>query len=305
MGCQRVSTQIAPCLQQPCHEKEVAREKRNVIPAFHPSIFPALTEEERASDWGKEYEIGFYFAQDFDLYRAITSFKRALILLGGCSASRTLELQYYITLSYYLGQKYKEVVYMAEGGAFREIDPTFVAYEDLLLMLYDSYDHLGECAKAQAILSQINQYDNLSAEKIVFFSEIAKAEINALALRKEAGIGHLLECYWRQKKSVRKAQGLNMVLPGAGYLYVGQRQTALTAFLVNGLFLGAAVHFFMDGNIPAGVIFLSFESGWYFGGITGAGLAARTYNERLYEGYAHKICVREKLYPSLRLHYKF
>ena len=304
-ACQRVSTQIEPCIESPRHEKEVMREKRNFMLKIEPSPFSPLTIEERESDWGKEYEIGFCFAQDFDLYRAITSFKRALILLGESSPQRALELRYYITLSYYLGGKYIEVVYMAEAGAFATIDDSFVAYEDILLMLHDSYLHLGECDKAARVLSQIQLFSIESADKIVFFSEVKRADFSTLFAHREKEAGALLRCYCSQSKSVKKAQGLNMILPGAGYWYVGQKQTAVTAFLVNALFIGAAVNFFVHDHIAAGAIFLTLETGWYFGGITGAGLAAKSYNERLYEGYAHKICMKERLYPLLRLTYKF
>lgn len=302
VACQRVPTQIEPCIEAPRHEKEVMRERRNFALKVHPSIFLPLSESERESDWGKEYEIGFCFAQDFDLYRAITSFKRALILLASKDAQRALELHYYITLSYYLGQKYVEVVYIVESGAFTTINENFVAYEDILIMLHDSYVHLGECEKAARTLVQIESYDEKSADKIVFFSEVKRADFAALSGRR---VDTLLNSYFSQSKSVKRAQGLNLLLPGAGYWYVGQRQTAVTAFLVNALFIGASAHFFMNDNVAAGAIFLTLESGWYFGGITGAGLAARSYNERLYEGYAHKICMGQQLYPLLRLHYKF
>lgn len=80
----------------------------------------------------------------------------------------------------------------------------------------------------------------------------------------------MIEGYEKHAKSIKTAQCLNAVLPGAGYWYIGQKQTAVTALLVNSLFIGAASYFFVDGNIPAGVITLSLESGWYFGGIYGA-----------------------------------
>jgi len=53
------------------------------------------------------------------------------------------------------------------------------------------------------------------------------------------------------------------------------------------------------------VLTTSFEAGWYFGSIYGAGQAAKTYNERLYEALVHPMMEEKKLYPLLQLEYGF
>ena len=68
--------------------------------------------------------------------------------------------------------------------------------------------------------------------------------------------------YEKEKKSISKAQLLNTFIPGAGYLYVNQKQSAVTAFFLNALFIAATYHFFHKGHTAAGIITLSFESGW-------------------------------------------
>ncbi len=90
---------------------------------------------------------------------------------------------------------------------------------------------------------------------------------------------------------------MNAILPGAGYYYVGQKKTAVTSFLINALFIGTAWVFFQQKNVPAALITLSFETGWYFGGINGAGLAANEYNERLYEVNTKEQLFENKLFP--------
>lgn len=47
----------------------------------HPPAFDPLTFDELQTDWGKELKLGMSFAQEFDLYRAITCYKSALILM--------------------------------------------------------------------------------------------------------------------------------------------------------------------------------------------------------------------------------
>src|SRR5690242_1202166 len=75
-----------------------------------PSVFLALSEEELQQDWGKELQIGIVFAKEFDLYRAITAFKRADILIPRSLEERKQQIQYNIILSYYLGNKYADVI---------------------------------------------------------------------------------------------------------------------------------------------------------------------------------------------------
>ena len=64
--------------------------------------------------------------------------------------------------------------------------------------------------------------------------------------------------YLSNNKSIQKARLLNAVLPGSGYYYVGQKQSALTSFLLNVLFSTAAYQFFDNGQYAAGIIMSSF-----------------------------------------------
>ena len=52
-----------------------------------PSAFPPLSSEERQQEWAKELLMGDAFAKECDFYRAITCYKRALILLPSCEES--------------------------------------------------------------------------------------------------------------------------------------------------------------------------------------------------------------------------
>ena len=73
----------------------------------------------------------------------------------------------------------------------------------------------------------------------------------------------------------------------------------------NGLFIAAAVHCFQHNHLAAGIIFTSFEAGWYFGGIYGAGEEAKTYNERLYEKKITPLMNQKGLFPVFMLQYGF
>jgi hypothetical protein len=81
-------------------------------------------------------------------------------------------------------------------------------------------------------------------------------------------------------KSPRLAGILAGVLPGAGHLYAGQPQQALTAFLLNGSFLTGAAFAFREGLVAVGAILLYFETGWYLGNINSAVEAAHSANRQ-------------------------
>lgn len=305
-ACTRVPSRIEPPLKSPPHPKELQREKRVYLclpENFSVSPFPPLTQEERCSDWGKEYTLALCFADDFDLYRAITGFKRALWLLPQDECSRRLEIEYAIALAYFLGQKYVEVVYRVESSDLICVDDSFPAFDDLLLILYESYEQLGRTRFADHILSLIEQKDPARARKLNLLSALKCADLETLS--QNPSCEHIICGYEKEAKSIRKAQILNAMLPGAGYWYVGLKQTAVTALLINVLFIAAGAHFLTHGNTAAGAVTLSLEGGWYFGGIAGAGYAAKQYNEHLYCNYASKITQRDNLYPIMMLKYTF
>ena len=81
-------------------------------------------------------------------------------------------------------------------------------------------------------------------------------------------------------KSPRVAGILAGILPGAGHLYLGKPRHAITAFLLNGLFLAGAAFAFLEGLEVTGVILLYFETGWYLGNINSAQEGAREFNRR-------------------------
>lgn len=312
-SCYRAPRTLEPSLREPLHPKEAMHQTcvEIALPEdFSLSPFPPLTDQELQQDWAKELRLAYLFAADFDLYRAITAFKRALYLMPSYPTARRLEVEYDIALSYFLGKKYLDCVHQIEESGLIAVDQSFVAFHDLLLILYDSYKH--ECLeeKANHVFSLIERFDHNSSQKLTLLSIVERANLSELRSYADQAecydyIHKTISNYCGEAKSVHKAEMLNALFPGAGYWYVGQKQTAVTAFFVNGLFIAAAAEFFIHGYTAAGVITLSLESGWYLGGIYGGGLAAKCYNERLYAVYAEKITSREKLYPAMMLNFTF
>lgn len=261
-----------------------------------PSSFPPLTSQELATEWGKELQIAQAFGREFDLYRAITAYKRALILISFQSIERRLQIEFCLIQCYYLGEKYQEAIDVFEKSALTSVPRSFPPFEELLLMVEDSYKKIGQGEKAERVLKVIESAYPPSAEKIQLGEAYLQGDLPSLAALNQ---NDFLSSYHQRAKSVKQAQLLNAVLPGAGYYYVGQKKAALTSFVINSLFIAAAYYFFDHHNIPAGLITTSLEMGWYLGGINGAGLAAKEYNERLYENSAKEVLFKNRLIPVL------
>lgn len=267
-----------------------------------PSAFPPLSEEERPQEWARELLIGDAFAREWDLYRAITSYKRALILIPCHLRERILQLDYNLILCYYLGNKYEEAVTLFEESELSQANPDFPAFNNLLLMVFDCYQQTKEEEKAECVLEVIRKYSPESAEDLELYWDLKSCKLDEARClisqhRDTREMSYSLSLYDSQTKSINKARMLNAVLPGAGYYYVGQKKSALTSFLINALFIAASYEFFRHGYPAAGIITASMETGWYFGGINGAGIEAREFNTRLYEGMSRKILSEHACFP--------
>lgn len=275
-----------------------------------PPTFSELSDLEKREEWGKEYFIGTKLAQKADLYRAITSFKRAEILIPGYLKNRLHEIQYFILLSYFIGEKYDDVISSFEESDLIHVDPAFKGYRNLLVILHESFKQTNHLEKSQLILNLIEQDDqNLSHTLKVSYaiSDYERTDLEHLSMNSALGkdTHEMIQSYDLAKKSEFKAQTLNALIPGAGYLYLGQTQSALTALILNSLTTYAAYHFFNHGNLAAGLLMTSIETGWYFGGITGAKESCKLYNERLYENRAQPLLQKHELHPTFNITHAF
>ncbi len=300
-SCQPVCTDIEPEIPYFPQARQLQ---------YKPSPFAELTKEELREEWAKELHIGLVFGHEMDLYRAITAFKRALILLPPKRTERRSQIEYCIFQSYYLGHKYPEAVELFENSSLLTVPHSFPAYKEMGIMLYECYIQKGQEDKAERILELLKEEDPQIAERLELWSSFLEMNFDSIAAHAPCqpdgeALTSFISCYEGEAKSIRKARLLNGLMPGLGYLYVGQKQTAATSFIINALFTGAAYFFFKNDNIPMGIITASLESGWYLGGINGAGLAARDYNKRLYEENGKEMMLQQRLIPFLMLETTF
>jgi tetratricopeptide (TPR) repeat protein len=304
-ACQLVSTpDFQPKLQQ-----QAAKEKLQTLS----SPFNPLSKEELSTDWAKEYKIGIAFAKKFDFYRALTGLERALILGEDdvISNERKQQIYYDIFLCYFWAGKYEEAIYTFEKTPLANVSPkSFKAFQDLLMLLEESYQQIGENEKAKKALSILKAPSPVLHEKISMKTSWQQADLPQISTlysnnEKWEYFPSIVENFEKEKKSIKKAQWLNAAIPGAGYYYVGQKKTATTALLLNTLFIGAACQAFSTGQPFLGAILTSFELGWYIGGINGAGIAANDYNENIFEKHGNKVLQQEKLLPLFFIEWGF
>jgi hypothetical protein len=300
-GCYRVSDQIEPRISYQAQDQHLSRLQ---------SPFSPLDLAEKNSDWGKEKVIADAFAKDFDLYRAVSTYKRAEILIDGVSSLRKTEIQYDILLCYYLGKHYDDAVQSVNKSNLANVDKSFPAYHDLLLILYECY-HEMDCPDKEERIYELIQKDfpetaeMLKISRPVRIGDLPQLQAINDSLSHPPYLESLHNSYYAEKKSVAKAQTFNALLPGAGYLYLGQKKSAFTAFFLNSLFIAAAYEFFHHHHTAAGIITASFEAGWYFGGIYGAGVEAKYFNEKVYERNASRVLNDYNLFPVLMMLYAF
>ena len=86
-------------------------------------------------------------------------------------------------------------------------------------------------------------------------------------------------------KNPATAGVLAAVLPGLGHVYTNRYRDAMVAFLVNGLFIWAAVESFNNDHNVLGGILVFLELGWYSGNIYSAVNSAHKHNRKVKDDF--------------------
>ncbi|MCK4462674.1 MAG: hypothetical protein KAW46_12790, partial [candidate division Zixibacteria bacterium] len=79
----------------------------------------------------------------------------------------------------------------------------------------------------------------------------------------------------------RHLAGVLAIVPGLGYLYDGYPQTAMSALVINGLFMWGTYEAFDQDHPGLGVTLAVFGIGWYAGNIYGSITSATRKNEKM------------------------
>ncbi len=264
-------------------------------------FIPLKNPEGISSDWEKEYKIGVLHAREQDFYRAITALKRALFLMPAHSSFK-MNIYYNIGLCYYFGKKYDFAI---ENLEKIQSSKNWDYYTDYLTILHDCYLKISQDDKADLILEKLLKINPALGKKISLYTPLTKGNLKSLQASIDPSINTWANEIKKKWKSPRTAGVLNAVLPGAGYLYLDQKSTAITAFIINSLFISATYRLFNRKHIALGIVTGSLELGWYVGGISGARESAALYNRQIYDKEASHMMKSRNLFPALMINYAF
>ena len=234
-----------------------------------------------------------------DYYRAITEYER--VVFYHPDAPGALRARYQIAMSYYKGEKYpvaarhfvdlaarypdqplgEKAALMAAEAHYKNGDTRFaIDAIDAYLQRYPA----GPGTDAALVLlgrCRLREGDWKRAAE-VFESVPPGSASGAAAAGLAAGARKYPDVPTR---SPALAGTLSAVVPGTGQLYVGRPADAAAAFLLNALFVWAAVEAFDNGNNVTGGILVAFEAGWYSGNVFNAVGGAQKYNRRIRQEY--------------------
>lgn len=261
-----------------------------------------------------QLKLGDAFLREKEYYRAITEYKKLLILFPDSEKADCAVFR--VGLAYYKGEEYESCA--SSLSSFKARYPTS---ENLIEAQYVEGLCLWKLKRYQPALQNFDGIAgaypdspygplSLAAASLVALDEedipASRARLERLmaGCRKTAEQNRareaapLLSRYQRlPHKSEALAAVLSAVIPGAGYIYAGHYGDGITAFLINALWIAGAVtgiqaEYYAVSGVLAGV-----GLPFYFGNIYGSANAAKKWNLKV------KRELRDQIY--LALDFKF
>jgi tetratricopeptide (TPR) repeat protein len=232
--------------------------------------------------------------RELEYYRAITEYRRILTFFP--NELDAIHFEYRIFECYYLSQHYLEALAWA-----RRIEKTYSNNDEIVseanILIGDSLRQLanlkgaivsystavelgGPQKKGRALYgiglarTAAEDWDSATEAFATIESDMpqySRAQDALVRIREAASL---------PRKSPHLASALNLI-PGVGYVYVGQPQTGIAAFVVDFLAGFATYSAFKGGQTGLGVGVGLLTVGWYTGGIYGGRVGAMKYNRRI------------------------
>jgi len=260
------------------------------------------------------FRTGTAFQHEREYYRAITEYKKLLILFPKSESAE--DAHFNIGISYLEGGEYASAAetfkslrqkfpqgrhfvqsHLYEGQSYRKGEQ----YKDAVIQfdtVIEEFPRAEEAPKAfvgKALLAlDTYQIDEMRSELGKVVREFPDTDVSRAAEQSLA----LAETIERlPKKSTVLAAGMSAVLPGSGYIYAGAYGDGLTAFLVNAVFIAGTATAVHQRNYPTAYIVGVVGLPFYIGNIYGSANAARKWNLALQRD------IEGKIYSLLEFHY--
>ena len=255
-----------------------------------------------------QLEFAQSYFEDGNYQRAIVEYERFLHFFP--EDDRGDSVRYQIGTAFFEAGRYREAIErfsrLAEGsGAPTEMDSDALSFRSYL-MIAESYVRLDARDTAISILTRLlAATDNPEIAEEIHYriawiqlrshnwqgarAELSRMEGHGSTAYPVTAITSALEEVNRIPQKSPAIAGLLSVLPGAGYLYCGRYQDALTSFLFNGALILSGVEAFDAGNEALGGLIGFVGLGFYSGNIYGSVSAAHKYNRSRNEGFIQRL----------------
>lgn len=250
------------------------------------------------------------FMQEKEYYRAITEYKRFLILFPDSGRSDYALLQ--AGIAYFRGgdndgaiknlsalrDKYPQSPHVADASFFEGLSywkkKEHAKAGDLFLALVDVYPDSSYAprALAGAALIELDKDNPLETKSLLRrFVETYPDHPKTGAVREAIS---MLDGYADlPQKSEVLAGIMSALLPGAGYAYAGDYGTAVMSLLVNGAFIAGTWTAFAQELYAVGALAGGVGVPFYIGNIYGSALAVKKWNQAVRQE------ARERVYAAL------
>lgn len=213
--------------------------------------------------------------------------------MSATSSEEKIAATYGLIWTYFHAKKWDELKRLYFSDAFVSFDTNSVLYPSALVMFYRAFSEL----QSPFVIQEIKQNPAIShlQEKIELFEKTEKNIFDHKMFKDS------LKTYEKYKKSPFISGLLNASLFGSGYLYLGQMQSALTAFLLLSLLALSLRACVKQKNWGLCFLIFSVFTGFYWGSIVGAEEAASYYNQTLHTFVFDPVFQKEGLYPELMI----
>lgn len=241
-----------------------------------------------------EYQIANSFLLERSLSPTLTGFKKALILSQDKKDASMCE--YGLIYSYFLAKKWTQLKAMYTSDALLILDQSAPYFKDALIMFFIALREEKTPFLLQDLERCLKQ-DVTLRDKLEKYESLLSLNQSKLVDQKE------LNVFLAHKKSSKVACFFNLLIPGSGYGYLGQWQSALTAFILLGLLMWALYTSTRQKQLALSFLLLSIFSGFYWGSIVGVAQSTKFYNQTLYSAVFDPLMKKEALYPEMWIQY--
>jgi outer membrane protein assembly factor BamD (BamD/ComL family)/TM2 domain-containing membrane protein YozV len=253
-----------------------------------------------------QLKIGDAFMQEGEYYRAVTEYKKFLILFP--DSAKADYASFGIAMAYFKGEEYGAAArsFLALREKYPESGYAIHAgyLEGYSQWKLKNYDRTRAALEALAEKYRESEYAPRSLVVICLAAlDENKAEVSRRALVRfldrypghpgeenvKEAIVELDRYQELPEKSPVLAGVMSAILPGSGYIYAEHYGDGITAFLINGLFIAGTITAIHQENYAVAGIVGGVGVPFYLGNIYGSANAAKKWNLGIRNEVIHKI----------------